>query len=574
MKKIVIDKDEDIADVIDHILEFPDTGIVIVLPRGSVVGRSPRNFHLLRREAEAAGRQLEIESVDEQILAFAKDAGIPGRHPLFTKADGGNVSDIVAVTEKSSAVTVLTVPSEGGKKKSVRNAKFAEPAVKIEVREEEGAMVAMGTADDNEERNEMPRETPRGFFDRGRFFKDEDVSGEDGEDNDRDGDDSESSRRRAPWRWIGVTVGIIIIAAILFFGVTRFFGHAQVNITFVKTPWQYQAVFTADKSVAKTDLSNRVIPAQVFFETKNVTQLFPASGNANVKTFARGAITIYNAYSSAPQDLVATTRFATPDGKIFRLVSSITVPGAKVANGQITPSSIDTTVVADQPGPDGNVGPVAKLLIPGFQKSAKYNGFYGVMASGTTGGFVGLKAVPTAQDVTNAKASTTAILQSAIQSATGLDVPSNFKILDGASNVQIARLTVNTSTDQSGKFSVFGQVTFQAIGFEEPILSAALLSAAQTTEASSSFSALDLSYTNVKPDFTNGRVSFSATANASLAPAFAVDDFKTGIAGTSIANARAAVAALPQLQDGTISVWPVWLWTIPTNSTKIDVTVN
>ena len=35
---------------------------------------------------EAAGRRLEIESVDEQILALAKEAAIPGRHPLLSKA--------------------------------------------------------------------------------------------------------------------------------------------------------------------------------------------------------------------------------------------------------------------------------------------------------------------------------------------------------------------------------------------------------------------------------------------------------------------------------------------------------
>ena len=125
MKKVVLDKSEDIADAIDHILEFPDPSVVLVVPRGSALGRSVRNFHLLRREMESAGKQLEIESVDEQILALAKEAGIPGRHPLLTKG-GGSVSDIVAIAgERSSTRTVLKVPSDDEEEDSVKPKKGA-----------------------------------------------------------------------------------------------------------------------------------------------------------------------------------------------------------------------------------------------------------------------------------------------------------------------------------------------------------------------------------------------------------------------------------------------------------------
>ena len=101
---------------------------------------------------------------------------------------------------------------------------------------------------------------------------------------------------------------------------------------------------------------------------------------------------------------MATTRFATSDGKIFRLASTVTVPGATVVNGQITPSTISAPIIADQPGPDYNVGPVARLTVPGFQKdAARYSGFYGTIASSTSGGYIGKKAVPTAADVVAAR---------------------------------------------------------------------------------------------------------------------------------------------------------------------------
>ena len=55
---------------------------------------------------------------------------------------------------------------------------------------------------------------------------------------------------------------------------------------------------------------------------------------------ARGSLTVYNEYSSSPQTLVATTRFESPEGKIFRIEKNIVVPGAKIEEGKIIASTI------------------------------------------------------------------------------------------------------------------------------------------------------------------------------------------------------------------------------------------
>lgn len=151
---------------------------------------------------------------------------------------------------------------------------------------------------------------------------------------------------------------------------------------------------------------------------------------------------------------------------------------------------------------------------------------------------------------------------------------SNFKILSGATNIQIVKLTVNTSTDQNGDFSVYGDGVLSAIGFDETAFKTFLLSLAQSTEPSSTFSDLTLNYTNVVPDFIHGKLSFSVNGQGSLEPAFGAGDFLASIAGKPIADAKNAIASLPQLQDGTISVWPAWLWQIPANTKKIQLSVD
>ena len=172
---------------------------------------------------------------------------------------------------------------------------------------------------------------------------------------------------------------------------SAFFDHADITINFKQTPWSYQNNFTASKNAVGINPSNNTIPAQVFTSTKNVTESFPGSSVQQVSQKAQGTITIYNAYGASSQELVATTRFLTPDGKIFRITQNVTVPGeTKTANGTLAPSSITAPIVADQAGPDYNVGPVAKLSIPGFDSnSALEAGFYGVITASTTGGFIG-----------------------------------------------------------------------------------------------------------------------------------------------------------------------------------------
>lgn len=590
MKKIVINKEEGIAEVIDRVIETEGDEIALVIPKGSTLGRSVKNFHLLKRESEVAEKSVSIESVDENILAFAKESGLESSHPLWRGVQGG-MSDIVPAEPEAR-----TAPKGAAKKK--KPAKKTE-SVKLEVpseedEEDEGA-IPMQIGEDDEELGgsegsgivqevEEAEEKEDRFLGAGQFIKDRVPSWAKsvgrGAGTDENEDESEEEEeipplgRRGSRKLMWSGIGLVAILAIVFSVLTWSFGHAAVSINFKKTPWDYQGNFTADKAVSKADAATNVVPAQIFSTQKNITESFPASGSANVSIKARGTITVYNAYNSSPQQLVATTRFVTPDGKIFRLVENITVPGAKVANGQIVPSSIDTSVVADQPGPSYNVGPVQKLAIPGFQGSPKYTAFYGELKSGTSGGFTGTRAVPTASDVASAKDKVSSDLKSNLASTLTTSYPNNFKILDGATSVSVTKITVSTTTDASGNFSVYGEASLQAIGFDEAAFKDLLLSRAETDSTPLSFKAVSLNYQNVKADFGKGTVSFSLDASGTLESAFDPGSFKNSIAGKSLGEARLTIAALPGLADGKISMWPMWLWRIPSSPDKVQLSVD
>ena len=586
-KKIIIEKEESVGEVIDLMLGEPDKTLVLVVPHGSVLGKSARNFAIIKREAAEAGKEIEIESVDENVVVFAQNAGIRvmGRlSPMERGSSAAGISDIVPV-RRSEAVIKEEAPEEDEKEEeeeeespepprgrrrapAVRRSAVIKPRIvpkesedADEEEEEEGVMEEAVSAREEEEQSFIREED--------RFFKKRKLPPPGAGD-----EEEEEAPERGSRKWVGWVAALVVVVIAVLAAVTVVFGSAKIEIVFKQTPWNYSGNFVADKAVSTINAATDVMPAQVFTLPKNVTQLFPATGKDNVSLKAQGTITIYNAYSSAPQPLVATTRFVTPDGKIFRLVSKVVVPGASIVNGKIVPSSTTATVAADQAGSDYNIGPTPKLTIPGFQGTAKYDAFSGALLSGTSGGFVGVKAVPTASDIASAKQKVTDILSSELQNGLSGGYTSNFKILSGATNMQIVKLTVNTSTDQNGQFSVYGEGVLTAIGFDENAFKAFLLSLAQSTEPTSTFSGLTLNYTNVVPDFANGKLSFSVAAQGSLEPALSTPDFLASISGKSIADAKSAIAALPQLQDGSISVWPAWLWQIPGNAKRIQLTVK
>lgn len=107
----------------------------------------------------------------------------------------------------------------------------------------------------------------------------------------------------------------------------------------------------------------------------------------NTKTFSdksHGTITVYNAYNASSQVLVAGTRFATPDGLIFRSTLRVVVPGRTVER----PGAIDVSVIADQPGPKYNIG-LMDFTIPAFGGSPKFEKFYGRSKTEMKGGALG-----------------------------------------------------------------------------------------------------------------------------------------------------------------------------------------
>ncbi len=536
MRKITVNKSDEVAVVVEKIIEADTREVVLSIPRFSHLVESLSNFHLLKREADALGKKVIIESLDDRVIELAELSGLKAVNPFFAKTKR-QFSDIMAPRAQKE--------KEGPWRKE---------AVSFE---EESLVPSVGRETFQPKRNFLPRLL--------KLFKPPKLS---------------FGIKTPKLHWKPAVILVLAIAAGWL--VFRELPRASIDIVSKKASWSYNDSIITSKS-AKADAKNLTIPNQVFVQKKNVELKFPATGRKQVEKKAAGKITVYNAYSSDPQPLVINTRFLTPDDKLFRLVKGITVPGAKIVEGKIVPSSIEADIVADQAGPEYNIGPVKLFTIPGLKGTPKYQAFYGESKEAMSGGYIGEMAYPTEQDISAAKAEVAKVLEDGIKAAAYSQAPAGFKILDDAAKFEIANYSVGKEADSEGKFSVFGEARMTIISFKEEDLLNILFARAKEEANAEGGAAADfevrtheLKYGLARADFSSGKMSFLINFKADLSYAIDAEALRNRIMGRPEKDLRAITSPLWSTGNATvtISLWPFWVKRVPLDPDRIKITID
>lgn len=510
MKKILLNKKINIKEIIKKIELEPAQYLTLIFPKNTSITKD--DFLTLKNAAQFLDKKIFIESIDEKILNLAKESGLESGHPLF------NQKDLLTDIKKPDTETISDQSFEKSfSAKSKKHEDF--------------------TTIFNDLKIEPETPSKKFLFLRPKFL-------------------------------ISLSIVLVLIGGLWF--ISPFISKAQILITFTKTPFDFNDNITASKNISNININQKIIPAELFKNEQNLTQLFKASGKAYIKEKSQGIITIYNAYSSAPQTLVATTRFEAPNKLIYRLTKNITVPGAEIKDGKIIPSSITAEVIADKPGAEYNTGPIKKLTIPGFLGSPKYESFYGELKDGAKGGFVGEKAVPTQNDIALAEQKTKEILESSIKNSFLIKKPQRFQLI-GDPKVTILNIKTNTTTDEGGNFAVFGEAKLEVIGIKEEDVYKFLLEFFNNKDKK--IIDLDVQYLNHIIDLTKGSVTFNLRAKGNFVEDFNSENLKKEIAGQSIKNVQNIIKNLKNLTSAKIIIKPFWVKTLPKDFNRINISV-
>lgn len=375
--------------------------------------------------------------------------------------------------------------------------------------------------------------------------------------------------------WVGAVVAFFLICGIIF---SIVFASTVITVRPVTAQVSIAPLtVTANSNINVLDVVGREIPA-LKIVTENAYKVSrSASGKKYLEEPARGTIKIFNVFDSSPQTLVRTTRFVDPDGKIFRLVNTTTVPGAKVQEGKIIPSSVEAEVVADRAGEEYNIQP-ARFTIPGFKGTPKFGGFYGESSSPMKNGFRGEARVVTAEDIKNGQEEVTRELFAKLRSELDGKIPSGdeFVVLDGARNILVTDLASPKAGARKDEFTIDGRGRAEVVMFKKSDLFSLLGSVLLSSERPSIIleNPDGVTLKNVRLNAAKGELTFTVEGSATAVRSVQIQEMQSGLAGKTIARAEAYLRGRPEITGFAIKIFPFWRWRIPNKIEKIEVKVE
>ena len=300
-----------------------------------------------------------------------------------------------------------------------------------------------------------------------------------------------------------------------------------------------------------------------------------SSGVEDVANRATGRIVVYNAYGASVQQLVRRTRFAAPDGKIFRLKETAFVPGAATVNGTLEAGALEVDVIADQPGDAYNIE-LTDFTIPGFKGSAKYDKFYARSKTPMSGGFIGRAAVVRDEDVAVASQSLEQVLKNKLDAAFAAKIKEGFIVPDGALRYDIVVKSIEPAVGARGdSFEVRLAGTLAGFSVKRADVEHALAIKYGKVADGVSPEMKDFDELTVradKLDFEKKTMALAVKGDARFVWPAPIDDLKKELIAAAGASGRNAVfESYPQIRQASISYHPPWWRFFPGREGKIII---
>jgi hypothetical protein len=374
---------------------------------------------------------------------------------------------------------------------------------------------------------------------------------------------SQVPRERGGKRWLKIVIALFVLLGGVF-AVSSFFDSATVLITPRTVLQSVKSDYAAEKASNAAALSYQVITIE-----ETGTQTVKATGERKVERKATGNIVVYNNYSTSPQRLIKNTRFATPEGLIFRITDSITVPGKKGS----TPGQVETLVVADEPGEKYNVG-LKDFTIPGFKGDPRYTAFYARSKTPLEGGFIGTERVVAPEDRTTAKSAIEQKIAAKLVERIPSALPSDKVTFDKAYAIEYKTLPEESVSSSEVALKELG--TMSIVVFDRAQLSENLATAHIKGYAGDPVSIKNLDILSFSPKgqfdpAKNNKIFFTLTGDAVFEWLYDENALKQALVGKPRKEISAILKGYPTIEKADISLRPAWARSFPDEVEKITV---
>jgi hypothetical protein len=550
---LYLEADEDITSAIDKLSRSSSKSVQIVVPKRSTMLQSIINLKLLKKAAENNGKELVLVTGDRIATELAGRVGLAVASSLGGKAVMAEKVEKPEDLDKGEEVIEAgdppppepepepAVPKPAKKPLLSRRAVAEPPAPEPESDTEAGPGAAP-----TKKHPKVPN------FNR--------------------------LQRRAMWLGFG---GVLIVGYLL---AMYLFTSAKVTLYVNGNKVAIDTSFAVDPAAKTSDPSKAVLAGQSVSVSKDLSSTLTPTGQKDEGTPATGTMTVYNCNDANSHALQSGTRFAAPDGKIFKTNSDVSVPGATIGSsgacpnggGFINPGSATVDVTADQNGDSYNEA-AAKYSIVAYQGGSLAGTIFGKggqMSGGTT------KTVTVVQqsDVDGAKAALLAKDKDNMGRDLQGKVPSGYTLLPASENTNVTGTNPSPavgSEGSSGNLKI--SVTYTALAVKQSDYEA-LVKAQELKQIGADNEIYDDGIAEAQVTASDkdaaGRPAFHFTTEAYGGKQIDHTDLAKKLAGKRYSDASDLATGLPGVTKADISVWPGWASSLPARASNITVAVK
>lgn len=608
-----IDPEEEISSVVDRLNKSMSADNYFVIPKRAIFLQSIVNLKLLKREADKVGKRAIVVTQDEVGASMAERSGIETR-PTLDGLEPATDMDVDDEEEEVYVAPVKVVKAE--QKKQIRlngvgssnfydasvgtNKKSSQETEPVKSRARKIPINSIATVASG--KSPLPPRNPQPL--QGNSARSKAPVGKNTQmlNGLSQGKKLNLQKEQALERMYSlpennlrksneplpktegkirkIFIGFIGLCLFAFVGVAvyLFWPSAKIIIepNIIKSKIDLDLHSSGD--VSAVDQTN--IPLRVIDKNESITLSYEVKGGATVAgKKAHGSVVLYNEYDALPQTLIATTRLESTDGKIFRLVKNVVVPGATTIGGEIKPGAISAEVIADQPGTDYNIEPTT-FSIPGFKDGPKYKKFYAKsiepILGGSTDGETAGRAI-SQNDTDNAKQKTEDALKSKITQLISDELRAGEVALQQAEKITITKSTASVKKgDMVASFEYTVEASAHALIFSEndvkKTLEQSLKNEQQTGEAKIDITKID--YGTVNADFDKNTLDLKIYGEVTAVPVIDTEQIKQDLLGKKDDQLAAVLRKYVTIKSVNVEFQPTFVSRIPQYAQRVSVEVK
>ena len=367
-----------------------------------------------------------------------------------------------------------------------------------------------------------------------------------------------SKKRKAVY----ITGAVIFLAAI---GTFTMFAKAQVILRPAKQAINFEIEATASINTAKIDAVDNIIPGQLVSVEETVTGSFTSTGHDDVVKKSRGTIGIVNDLPSK-QTLIATTRFQSPSGKIYRISETVTIP----ANG-----SLEVEIIADKAGEGYEEEVDTRFNIPGFKEAAltdKYENVYGLAITEIDGGFIGEGSLVLESDFNSAKEALFAQVVETVRTKLAERIE-NLGLIDPVSEIEIKSIESTADIDDvTESFKLTLTVEGRTMLFDADDVGElvnAYLDRSGGLEMVEDLTSIE--YVDAEFNEEEDSVTFTLKIDGQAAPQIDTSEIIDNLLGKDEGEITQYFRGLDEISSAKILLSPFWIRNVPKDSSRVKI---